>query len=213
MKTRYKVLLFVLVGGGTAAGFLWTKSGPAIHQPGDIPLSEEERRLDEGEIMLTQLEPTGGEGVAVMAKAVIEAPVDKVWPTVRDCEHFKAFMPRVIESHRTPGEDGEFLCFAKIDMPWPVDDMEAETRSKTEELPGGVFRRSWTLSKGTFKHNNGSYEVAPFRGDTARTLLTYKVDVRPSVAIPDMVLKRAQSNTIPNIFVQIGERVGAPPRS
>jgi len=65
---------------------------------------------------------------------------------------------------------------------------------------------------GSFEHNNGSYIVAPFKGDANRALVTYNVDVKPSIPVPDAVLKRGQSSSLPKIFVKVGERVGAEPR-
>ncbi|MFT7622389.1 MAG: ribosome-associated toxin RatA of RatAB toxin-antitoxin module [Myxococcota bacterium] len=197
---------------GAGAFFLLAPANQPL-KPGEIPLSEEMRRLDAGETLLIQLEPTGGEGVAAQAKAVIEAPVSKVWPAVRDCQHFSEFMPRIIESELRKTEGNTLLCYIKVDMPWPVDDLEAETLSTIEELPDGVFKRSWTLTKGSFKRNNGSYVAEPFRGDANRTLLTYSVDVSPDVPIPDVILKKAQSTSLPEVFIRIAERVGAKPRS
>ena len=214
MKTWKKVTLGLLVVGsvGGAAWFLLTPSGPKILEAGEITVSEEVRRLDAGEILLERRDPTGGKGVAAQLKAVIEAPVSKVWPTVRDCQHFKEFMPRTAKSELLKKEGNTLLCYVEIKMPWPLSAVKLESLSTIEELDGGGFKRSWKLSKGSFDHNNGSYQVEPFQGDADRTLVTYLVDAKPNIAVPDAILRKAQAKSLPDMIDAIGQRAGAPAR-
>ena len=214
MKTSMKVALGLLIlgGGGGAAWFFLAPSGPKVMEAGEITVSEETRRLDAGEILLERREPTGGKGVAAQLKAVIEAPVSKVWPTVRDCQHFKEFMPRTGKSELLKKEGNTMLCYVEIKMPWPLDAMKLESLSTIEELEGGGFKRSWKLSKGSFDHNNGSYQIEPFQGDESRSLVTYLVDAKPSIAVPDAILRKAQGKTLPDMIDAIGVRAGAPAR-
>lgn len=212
MKKWTKIAIGAGLLAAGAGGGLLCCGGPAPLKAGEITDSEETKRLDSGEVLLIEQTPTDGVGVAAIAKGVIEAPVAKVWPAVRDCAHFKEFMPRTVDSKLLSDGDEGMRCLVVIDMPWPISDLEAESLSTIEELPGGAYKRSWTLVKGSFTRNNGSYLVEPFKGDPNRSLLTYTVDVNPKIAIPDAILKAAQTGSLPEVFVKVGERVGAPPR-
>lgn len=209
MKIWVRIVIAVVLVALCVAAWVYYSSVPEMAEPGDVSVSEETRRLDAGEVLLTRLEPAGGVGAAAQAKGVIEAPVSKVWPAVRDCQHFDKFMPRVMRSELREDRGDELLCFVLVDMPWPADDLEAETLSKIERLPDNTFRRSWHLVRGSFEHNTGSYEVAPFQGDPDRSLVTYIIDANPNVPLPDAVLKQAQAKTLPELFEKIAEHVGA----
>ena len=213
MKIGLRIGLVLAVLGGGFAVWRFGFSGPTVIEAGELTVSEETRRLGTGELLIERLEPTGGEGVAARAKAVIEAPVSKVWPAVRDCQHFKEFMPRTLQSELRESKGNERLCYVELDMPWPLDPVGLETLSTIEELPKGAFRRSWRMTQGKFKHNTGSYQVEPFNGDASRTLLTYTVDALPDLPVPDAVLRNAQASTLPKMFDAIGQRAGAPARA
>lgn len=209
MKTRTKLIigaLILLVAGGAVAALMLLRSGPELLQPGDLTDDEETKKLAKGELILLELKSAQPKGVAAQAKKVIEAPVDKVWPVVRDCQHFSKFMPRIVKSELRKREGDVLTCYVEIKMPFPFSNLKAETRSTIERLPNGSFKRSWTLIEGSFKHMDGSYEVSPFKGDPDRALVVYTVDVRPSLPIPDSILKGGQRKSLPKVFLKIAER-------
>ena len=165
-------------------------------------------KVDGGEVVVQEMKPTGGDGVAAWAAGVVNAPMDKVWPVIRDCEHFAKFMPRTKES-KLLGKSGDTMdCKTVISMPFPLSNLWAHVRSTTTEHPGGGFTRAWTLLKGNYKRNNGSWTALPWRDDPNRTLIVYRIDVDPDMFVPDAIIRSAQTGSLPKVFTAVRKRVG-----
>ena len=82
-----RTLVFVLFFLGTG------------HAQTIAPLTpQDSAKVSSGEVVIRRLPPTDGDGVAARAFAVVKAPAKKVWPVLRDCQHFKEFLPRTKES-------------------------------------------------------------------------------------------------------------------
>jgi len=137
------------------------------------------KALEKGEVLLEQLEPAGGSGVAVRASGVIEAPPGRVWPVLRDCEHYREFLPGVRESELKSRVNGVAVCATEIDLPFPLGDLRSEMRVSETEIDGG-FRRSWTLIEGNYQRNQGSWTLLPFNGSAERTLAVYQLGAEVS---------------------------------
>ena len=76
-----------------------------------------------------------------------------------------------------------------------------------EILPGGSFKRSWSLIKGTYKRNNGSWIVKPWGPSGSESLLIYAIDLDPDTSVPDFIIRKAQTSTLPDLFEAIRRRV------
>jgi ribosome-associated toxin RatA of RatAB toxin-antitoxin module len=172
--------------------------------------TEDQAQLDKGEVLVRSLTPTGDEGVAAEARAVVGAPPDKVFAVVDDCANFKAFMPRVKNSALRRTEGDAKICYTEIGMPFPISNLNSEVRSVSSKLPNGGFQRTWTLVKGTYKRNNGTWKVEPWGADGAKSLVTYTLDVNPDVMIPDAIIRKAQTGSLPDVFEALRKRVGSP---
>jgi ribosome-associated toxin RatA of RatAB toxin-antitoxin module len=162
-------------------------------------------QLEKGEVVVTLLEPTGGDGIAALARAVVDAPVAKVWPVVRDCQHFQSFMPRTKESRVSDAAGDQFTCYVEIEMPFPLSNLKASTRSTVRELPGGGHERRWALESGDYERNSGSWTVKPW-AEGKKALLEYRIDVKPNSSVPDAIARRAQSSSLPEMFDAIRQR-------
>ncbi|MCB9535545.1 MAG: hypothetical protein H6704_04705 [Myxococcales bacterium] len=163
--------------------------------------------LTKGEVIVERLDPTGGTGVAARAMGVVDAAPAKVWPVVRDCEHFAKFMPRTKMSALISRKGTDSVCKVEIEMPFPFDNLWSVVRSSERETEGGGFQRVWTLMKGTYKRNNGRWSVYPWEGD--KSLLVYEIDVDPDMAIPDAIIRSAQTGSLPDVFEAVRKRVKA----
>ena len=173
--------------------------------------AEKRARLERGKVVLKTLKPTGNDGVSFVAYGLIDAPVTKVWPVVRDCQYFKEFMPRTKRSQLRERKGKEAICFFEIDMPFPFSDLWSTVRSTESEIEGGGYLRQWKLLTGTYHRNTGSWRVSRWAGETERTLLTYNVDVNPKITLPDFVIRKAQAGTVPDVFDAIRKRVASLP--
>ncbi len=182
---------------------------PALAQAPALT-SGQEAKLEKGEVVLHKLRPTNNSGVAAWAVGLVNAPVAKVWPVLRDCGRYSEFMPRTKSSQLISRAGDTMECKVIISMPFPFSNLWSHVQSKTGTLPGGGHIRAWRLLKGNYKRNRGSWSVLPWKGDAGRTLLVYRLDVDPDMLIPDAIIRAAQTGYLPDVFTAVRKRVGAP---
>ncbi len=191
-----RLFVFVVVAACTA-------SAQSLEMP---KLSDaEKKKLDAGEMVLREKKPTDNKGVAAISMGVIDAPTSEIWPIVRECQHFSKFMPRTRKS-AVIEENGEKLCSVELQMPWPIINLVAVSRSALTEQ-GNTYRREWSLVRGTYHRNTGSWLLLPWGDEGAKTLVVYTLDSDPAVLIPDGILRAAQTGSLPEVFKSIRGRV------
>jgi len=171
-----------------------------------VSAGADQAQLDKGEVLVKSLTPTGDEGVAAEARAVVSAPPEKVFGFLDDCARFKEFMPRVKDSALRGTEGDAKICYTEIGMPFPISNLWSEVRSVTTRLPDGGYQRAWTLIKGTYKRNTGNWKVQPWGADGTKSLVTYTLDVNPDVMIPDAIIRKAQTGSLPDVFEALRKR-------
>lgn len=184
-------------------------SGLALGQPLALPsfTSAEAKKLEAGDTVVHEVKPTDNRGIGVESFGVIDAPSTEVWPVLRDCEHFAAFMPRM-KTSSLKQEEGATLCHVELKLPFPLTNLWSDTKSVQREEPSGHFHRAWTLVRGTYRRNSGSWSVLPW-GDGTKTLVVYAIDSDPIMLIPDGILRSAQTGSLPEVFSAIRKRVVA----
>ncbi|MGV3621942.1 MAG: SRPBCC family protein [Archangium sp.] len=164
----------------------------------------EKKKLDAGEMVLHDKKPTDNKGVAAISMGVIDATTAEVWPIVKECQHFSKFMPRTKKSELIE-ENGEKLCAVELQMPWPIINLTAVSRSALTEQ-GSMYRREWSLVRGTYHRNQGSWLLVPWGDEGKKTLVVYTIDSDPAVIIPDGILRAAQTGSLPEVFKSIRKR-------
>ncbi|MDP1825022.1 MAG: SRPBCC family protein [Archangium sp.] len=184
-------------------------SAAALAQPLTLPTftEAEAKKLDAGETVIHEVKPTGNKGIGVESFGVIDAPSTEVWPVLRDCEHFASFMPRM-KSSSLKQEEGATLCHVELNLPFPLMNLWSDTKSVQREDPAGHYHRAWTLVRGSYRRNSGSWSVLPW-GDGKKTLVIYAIDSDPIILIPDGILRSAQTGSLPEVFQSIRKRVVA----
>ena len=168
----------------------------------------EKAKLEKYEAVIHPVKPTDGKGIGVQSFGIVDAPTSEVWPVLRDCEHFAKFMPRTKDSS-VATVDGETICHLEINMPFPLANLWADSKQALKEESGGVYQRAWSLKKGTYKRNNGSWTLHPWGPEKKQTLLVYSLDTDPAVLIPDGILRSAQVGSLPEVFKAVRARVTA----
>ena len=183
-------------------GLLATAAHAQLKPP---TLTDAERaKLDKGEVVVREKTPTDNKGVSAESLGVIDAPVGEVWPIIRDCEDFAKFLPNMKASARKE-ENGDSLCFDELALPFPLKNLWADTKS-TVVHEGDAWQRSWTFVRGTYEHNRGAWTLLPW-DDGKKTLVVYFIDSNPSMAIPDFIIRAAQTGSLPKVFSGIRQRV------
>lgn len=171
---------------------------------GTPPMSKGQKMLlDKGDVIVKPLDRDNG--VAARAMGIVDAPPAKVWPVVRDCEHFSKFMPRTKASSLISRAGNKAVCKVEISMPIPFSNLWSIVDS-VETVKGDNFKREWNLKEGTYKRNKGSWELYPWAGGK-KTLLIYFVDADPKIAIPDGIIKSAQTGSLPDMYEAVRKRV------
>lgn len=177
-------------------------------QPVEFPklTEDEKKKLDADGVIIHELKPTDNKGVSAESMGVIDAPPAEVWPVVRDCEYFSAFLPSTKSSaKKVEGEDQ--LCFDELSLPFPLANLWADTRSVAREEPPGHFQRSWSLVRGTYRRNRGAWTVVPWGPEGKKSLVVYLIDSDPSILVPEFILRAAQGGSLPQVFTAIRKRV------
>lgn len=164
-------------------------------------------KINRGETIVRALTPSGDSGIAALAVASVDAAPAEVWPVLRDCQHFHEFMPRTERSELRGRKGDESICFIEIHMPFPLSNLLSEVLSKESRLPDGGYSRAWSLRKGNYKKNTGSWTIHPWGDAGQRSLLVYRVDTEPDIMIPDAIQRRAQKGSLADMFEAIRKRV------
>ena len=182
-------------------------SGLALAQPLTLPsfTEAETKKLEAFETVVHEVKPTDNKGIGVESFGLIDAPPTEVWPVLRDCAHFASFMPRTRTSS-IKEEEGVSLCHVELRLPFPLMNLWSDTKSVQREEPAGSYHRAWTLVRGTYRRNSGSWSVLPW-GDGTKTLVIYAIDSDPIILIPDGILRSAQTGSLPEVFAAIRKRV------
>ena len=185
-------------------------SGIALAQPLVLPAftEAESKKLNAGETVVHDVKPTDNKGIGVQSFGIIDAPSTEVWPVLRDCAHFDKFMPRT-KSSAVKEEEGVPLCHVELNLPFPLMNLWSDTRSVQREDPAGHYHRAWTLVRGTYRRNSGSWSVMPWGDEGKKTLVIYAIDSDPIILIPDGILRSAQTGSLPEVFAAIRKRVVA----
>ena len=164
-------------------------------------------QIEKGKVIVRTMKPKGGDGVSAQAFGLIDAPPAKVWPVIRDCQHFARFMPRTKVSKLLERNGNKSKCKIEISMPFPISNLWSVVQSTETELADGSFKRKWSLLKGTYKKNDGSWSLYPYGEGGQKTLLVYFLDVDPKIMVPDAIIRRAQAGTLPDLFKAVAKRV------
>ncbi len=169
----------------------------------------EVERLERGDMVLLP-HSSGGSELAMRSAALIDAEPSQVWSAVRNCEHYDEFMPRMKRSVEESREGNTTLCRFEVSLPFPLSNLHSEVRSVEHDLPDGGFQRSWSLVRGDYERNHGSWTLLPWGADTAHTLAIYEIDLKPNLLVPDFLVQRLQTRTLSNMFDALRRRVNPP---
>ncbi|MCP3987329.1 MAG: hypothetical protein GY723_23320 [bacterium] len=169
--------------------------------------------LERGEVVVTQLPPAGGNGYAYKTFGLVDAAPAHVWEVIQDCEHLDEFMPRMVIAVETEQTEDSYVCETEIELPFPLSNRRNKARSFLEQLPGGIFKRQWSLADGDWDYHrhNGSWTIHPWGEAGERSLLENWMDSWPKNAVPDFIVNAARTVQAPAAFEAIRERVRGVP--
>ena len=135
---------------------------------------------------------------AASKTVIIEAPIEKVFQTVSDYDHYAEFLPEVKEI-RTSNRKGH-----EVDVHYKVDVMKTIKYSlrMKEEPPKKV---TWTFLEGEFmKDNQGSWVLEP-EGES-KTRATYSVEMKLGPLVPQSIVKALVETSLPKMLEAFKKR-------
>lgn len=167
------------------------------------------RALETGEIFVSTVDVAGFDFPKLVMKAVIDAPPEKVFEIVGNCDRLSERMPRVKASQTISKSALSHTCKVTIGVPFPMSDLTAVTVDRRTLGPYEWSRR-WTLASNqetSYHRNVGAFVLKPFNGDPNRTLVHYEIHAIPKSAVPDFLRKTAQKKSMPGMIERIREEV------
>ena len=168
-----------------------------------------DKRLEAGEVIITNEKVDGSSLPRVTATGVIDAAPEKVWALIEDCEQYEKTMVRIADAKLLERDGGTFVCRVTADLPWPVPNLTSETRAVHTVEPGVRWERKWTMIKGDYHANSGSWTLTPFKGDSKRTLARYQLHVDPKIHVPDAFITTGQRKSLPDLFAKLRDQTVA----
>ena len=166
---------------------------------------DERTQLEAGKVVTRARVVQPHDATLARAMAVIDATPEQVWQHIDACEHFKEFVPRVVVSEVLSREGEQIRFRSRVDMPFPLRDIESELLCRHRAYGGAVYERRWKGLTGPMKVNEGSWRIFPWTG--GRTLVVYTARIAPEMKIPPKIRMMAQRITLPKTVTALRERV------
>jgi ribosome-associated toxin RatA of RatAB toxin-antitoxin module len=157
--------------------------------------------LDAGKILVTSVAVAGSSEPQHVVRAVVESPPAAVWKVVSECDHFHERLPHIAAAHEISRAGTTVTCEVTIAMPFPTSNLTAVTEAVHEQHAGGMSR-TWHLLRGDYEYNDGSWKLESYRGGAA-TMVTYRVHVKPTTAVPSFIRNMAQERALPELLERV----------
>lgn len=161
--------------------------------------ANEEARLANGEILIATQNVAGSDVPKAVVTGVINAPPERIWAIVSDCDRYEGRLPRIRAAREVERSGNTVVCEVTVALPFPISDLTARTRA-THTAGPREWRREWTLIEGDYQRNDGSWVLTPFQGDSNRTLVVYTVHAEPNNRVPQRLRNRAQESSLPDVI-------------
>lgn len=166
-----------------------------------MPIEEHLRRkLERGHVETESLEGPEGRKDA-RARALIAAPVEKVFEVVTDYANYKHFMPYTTVSEVKRREGDQVWFYTELKFPLKTIRYEIKCR-----LDRASWTASWTLVEGNLKSNEGSWKLEPYGPD--ETYAIYTVYIDPGFPIPGYILNKLTQGSLPMLIEAVRRRSG-----
>ena len=166
--------------------------------------ADEQKRLDEGGVVVRTRDVAGSPMKKATAFGVIDATPERVLWVLSDFENWPKFMPRMKETKvRTrDARSNQVWVYEKLSMPWPLDDIYFVVKIKTTKKGDMLSTRfSMVPGSGNMKYNNGGWDLIPYKGDPKRCLARYTLHSEPNAHVPNFLINYGTKTTIPDVYV------------
>jgi ribosome-associated toxin RatA of RatAB toxin-antitoxin module len=155
----------------------------------------------------------------VLAKAIIDHPVDRVFAVISDYERYADFMPYVKRSETLRKENGVRWVFQHLVFPFPISDRHYTIKiSHLASRPKDDFYCiEWTLDREekvkreapgiTPAFNDGFWILRPI-DQGKKTDVSYFLHTDPSGWLPAWIINMANREALPAVIQAVQQRAG-----
>jgi coenzyme Q-binding protein COQ10 len=133
---------------------------------------------------------------------IIHAPIDKVFSTLTDYDHYLEFLPEV-KSVRSSDRNGpDVLVHYELEL---VKTLRYTLRMH-EEPPGRI---TWTFKEGeVMRDNHGSWTLV--QRAPAETEATYQIDITLGPLVPKAIVSALVESSLPKMMEAFKRRAESP---
>lgn len=140
----------------------------------------------------------------VSVVGVMEAPPDKVWRIIDDCNSYRRSMPRVIRSKELSRSGGKVVCQTEVEMPFPFSNLHSESESVSVMEPG-KWSRSFHQARGDYAKNEGSWQLTPCGAADEHTRVDYVVHAIVRTAVPDALVRSGMKSAMGDLYKKLNQ--------
>lgn len=145
---------------------------------------------------------TGIPQITVMG--VMEAPPDKVWRIIDDCNGYRRSMPRIIRSKELSRTGGRVICQTEVEMPFPFSNLHSESESMST-VAEGKWSRSFHQTRGDYAKNEGAWQLTPCGDGDQHTRVEYVVHAVIRTAVPDALVRSGMKSAMGDLYKKINQ--------
>lgn len=134
---------------------------------------------------------------AARTQIEIDATPEQVMAVITDFGSYSRFLPEIEESTVLTHSGGSW----DVEFSVKVVRRFTYTLRLVQESPTRVC---WSLVKGSFKVNNGTWDLSPLDGGS-RTLANYSIDLQVGMFVPGNILRSLVERSLPETVVRFKE--------
>lgn len=165
--------------------------------------AQDMKAVARGEVDVRSQDVKGSDAPRIVVTALINASPEAVWKIVSDCRNYTKTFDRIKRSKLLEQKDNTFLCEVEVELPFPFSNLVGVTRAVHTVEPGKEWKRAWTLVRGDYNTNTGSWVLRPYGEDGKRTLAIYTIHADPKNSVPDWVRNKAQKSSLPDMMLRL----------
>jgi len=140
----------------------------------------------------------------VSVVGVMEAPPEKVWRIIDDCNGYRRSMPRVIRSKELSRSGGKVICQTEVEMPFPFSNLQSEAESISVMEPG-KWSRSFHQTRGDYAKNEGTWLLTPCGAANEHTRVDYVVHAIVRTAVPDALVRSGMKSAMGDLYKKLNQ--------
>ncbi len=123
---------------------------------------------------------------------VIDAPIEKVFQTISDYDHYAEFLPEVKRIHTSDRKGNEVKVHYEVEVMKTI----RYTLKMQEHAPNRV---QWTFVEGeVMKDNHGSWTLE--EAGEGKTKATYSIEMKLGALVPNTIVKALVENSLPKML-------------